>query len=345
MSLRISIVGGSGYTAGEMLRLIINHPELEIGQVVSRSNAGQPLWRLHPHLRGHDLPSFVDTDSLNETDILILAQPHGIVQKKIDYYSEISPKIIDLSSDFRLNTPTNYEKWYGDAHLAPDWLPRFVYGLPEIYRKEISNTQYVSGVGCNATASILALLPLIKHDLLITDRPIIAEIKTGSSEGGSKANPGSHHPVRSGSVRSYASVGHRHTAEIQQVLGVEDLHISLTAIEMVRGALATVHAFVNPSTNLKDLWKAYRSTYKHEPFVRIVRDSHGNYRRPEPKIISGSNFADVSFDLDPQTGRVVSICAIDNLMKGSVGTAMQCVNIMCGFEETTGLEFTGLHPI
>ena len=345
MSLRISIVGGSGYTAGEILRLIINHPELEIGQVVSRSNAGQPMWRLHPHLRGHNLPSFVDIDSLKETDILILAQPHGIAQQNIAHYSEISPKIIDLSSDFRLNTLTVYEKWYGDAHLAPDWLPRFVYGLPEIYREEISNSQYVSGVGCNATASILALLPLIKHDLLITDRPIIAEIKTGSSEGGSKANPGSHHPVRSGSVRSYASVGHRHTAEIQQVLGVEDLHISLTAIEMVRGALATVHAFVNPSTNLKDLWKAYRSTYKHEPFVRIVRDSHGNYRRPEPKIISGSNFADVGFDLDPQTGRVVSICAIDNLMKGSVGTAMQCVNIMCGFEETTGLEFTGLHPI
>jgi N-acetyl-gamma-glutamyl-phosphate/LysW-gamma-L-alpha-aminoadipyl-6-phosphate reductase len=345
MSVRISIVGGSGYTAGEMLRLIINHPELKIGQVVSRSNAGQPLWRLHPHLRGHDLPSFVDTDSLTETDILILAQPHGIAQQNITYYSEISPKIIDLSSDFRLNTPTNYEKWYGDAHLAPDWLPRFVYGLPETYRKEIGNSQHVSGVGCNATATILALLPLIKHDLLITDRPIIAEIKTGSSEGGSKVNPGSHHPVRSGSVRSYASVGHRHTAEIQQVLGVEDLHISLTAIEMVRGALATVHGFVNPSTNLKDLWKAYRSTYKHEPFVRIVRDNHGNYRRPEPKIISGSNFADVGFDLDPQTGRVVSICAIDNLMKGSVGTAMQCVNLMCGFEETTGLEFTGLHPI
>ena len=345
MSLRISIVGGSGYTAGEMLRLIINHPELEIGQVVSRSNAGQPMGRLHPHLRGHNLPSFVDIDSLKETDLLILAQPHGIAQKKIAYYSEISPKIIDLSSDFRLNTLTNYKKWYGDAHLAPDWLPRFVYGLPEIYREEISNSQYVSGVGCNATASILALLPLIKHGLLITDRPIIAEIKTGSSEGGSKANPGSHHPVRSGSVRSYASVGHRHTAEIQQVLGVDDLHISLTAIEMVRGALATVHAFVNPNTNLKDLWKAYRSTYKNEPFVRIVRDNRGNYRRPEPKIISGSNFADVSFDLDPQTGRIVSICAIDNLMKGSVGTAMQCVNIMCGFEETTGLEFTGLHPI
>ena len=178
MSLRISIVGGSGYTAGEMLRLIINHPELEIGQVVSRSNAGQPLWRLHPHLRGHNLPSFVDIDSLKETDLLILAQPHGIAQKKIAYYSEISPKIIDLSSDFRLNTLTNYKKWYGDAHLAPDWLPRFVYGLPEIYRKEISNTQYVSGVGCNATASILELLPLIKHDLLIIDRPIIAEIKT-----------------------------------------------------------------------------------------------------------------------------------------------------------------------
>ena len=345
MSVRISIVGGSGYTAGEMLRLMINHPEVEIGQVVSRNYAGQPLWRLHPHLRGHDLPVFVDAESLTEADILVLAQPHGVAQKKVAYYSEIAPKIIDLSSDFRLESQIEYEKWYGVAHAAPDWLSRFVYGLPETHRKQIRNSHHVSGVGCNATATILALLPLIKHGLLIPDRPIIAEIKTGSSEGGSQVSPGSHHPVRSGSVRSYAPVGHRHTAEIQQVLGVQDLHLSLTAIEMVRGALATVHGFVNPSTSLKDLWKAYRSTYQREPFVRIVRDNHGNYRRPEPKILSGSNFADVGFDLDTSTGRVVSICAIDNLMKGSVGTAMQCVNLMCGFEETTGLEFTGLHPI
>ena len=345
MSIRISILGGSGYTAGEIIRLVVNHPQLQLDQVVSLSQSGQPLWKSHPHLRGLDLPKFISIDALTHTDILILAQPHGISQNKIDYYADMADKIVDLSSDFRLNNTNNYQQWYGSEHSSPDWLSKFVYGLPEINRQKISNTNYVSGVGCNATATILALLPLVQHNLLLENQPIISEIKTGSSEGGAQYNSSSHHPVRSGAVRSYGAVGHRHTAEILEVLQIKNLHISLTAIEMVRGALATVHGFVDPSTNLKDLWKAYRSTYKNEPFVRIVRDNQGNYRRPEPKIISGSNFADVGFDLDSETGRIVSICAIDNLMKGSAGSAIQCINIMCGFNETTGLKFTGLHPI
>ena len=345
MKIRVSIVGASGYTGGEILRLLVNHPEVEIGQAISRTYAGQPIRRVHPHLRESDLLGFVDPETLTNADLLVLAQPHGVAQREIERYSELAPRIIDLSADFRLRSWEDYEHWYGNAHAALNWLPRFVYGLPEIHRAAIRGTHHVSGVGCNATATILALLPLVQHHLLVPERPIIAEVKTGSSEGGAQANPSTHHPVRKGAVRSYAPVGHRHTAEVQQALGVSDIHMSLTAIEMVRGALATSHAFTQPGTTEKDLWRAYRATYKQEPFVRIVREKQGNYRRPEPKILAGSNFADVSFDLDAETGRVVAVCAIDNLMKGSAGTAVQCLNLMCGFEETTALEFTGLHPV
>ena len=343
--MRVSIVGASGYTGGEILRLLINHPEVVIGQVISRTYAGQPVRRVHPHLRESHLPAFVEPETLTNADLLVLAQPHGVAQRGIERYAQLAPRIIDLSADFRLRSPEDYAHWYGNTHAALNWLPRFVYGLPEINRAAIRETHHVSGVGCNATATILALLPLVQHHLLLPERPIITEVKTGSSESGAKANPGTHHPVRKGAVRSYAPVGHRHTAEVQQALGVSDVHMSLTAIEMVRGALATTHAFTQPGTTEKDLWRAYRATYKQEPFVRIVRDKQGNYRRPEPKILVGSNFADVSFDLDAETGRVVSVCAIDNLMKGAAGTAVQCLNLMCGFEETTTLEFTGLHPV
>lgn len=341
----ISIVGASGYTGGEIIRLLVNHPEVEIGQLISRTYAGQNIRRVHPHLRESDLPTFEKREALTNADLLVLAQPHGVAQREIDSYAQLAPRIIDLSADFRLRSGQVYEHWYGEAHSAPSWLPRFIYGLPEIYRLDIRESHYVSGVGCNAIATILALLPLVQHDLLLSERPIITEVKTGSSEGGAQGNPGTHHPIRAGTVRSYAPVGHRHTAEVQQVLSVSDVHISLTAIDIVRGALATAHAFVQPGITEKDLWRAYRATYEHEPFVRIVRDKQGNYRRPEPKILAGSNFADVSFDLDAKTGRVVTVCAIDNLMKGAAGTAVQCLNLMCGFEETAALEFTGLHPI
>ena len=345
MTITVSVVGASGYTGGEILRLLRNHPEVAIGQTISRTYAGQPIRRVHPHLRGSDLPAFVEPEALTNADLLMLAQPHGVAQREIERYAQLAPRIIDLSADFRLRSPEDYEHWYGEAHAAPDWLPRFVYGLPETQRAAIRETGHVSGVGCNATAAILALLPLMQHDLLVPERPIVAEIKTGSSEGGAKANAGSHHPARSGAVRSYAPVGHRHTAEVQQALGISDVHLSLTAIEMVRGALATTHAFVRLGTTEKDLWRAYRASYKEEPFVRIVREKQGNYRRPEPKILAGSNFADVSFDLDAESGRVVAVCAIDNLMKGAAGSAVQCLNLMYGFEETAALEFGGLHPI
>jgi N-acetyl-gamma-glutamyl-phosphate/LysW-gamma-L-alpha-aminoadipyl-6-phosphate reductase len=209
----------------------------------------------------------------------------------------------------------------------------------------LRRAQYVSGVGCNATAAILALLPLLKADLLDSSQRILVEIKVGSSEGGAKGNPGSHHPERSGVIRTFSPYGHRHTAEVVQELGISNISLTMTSVDLVRGALATAHGTVKPDTTLKDLWQAYRAFASENPFIRVVRERRGLYRVPEPKILAGSNYADLGFDLDPENGHVISICALDNLMKGASGSAVQSTNLMLGFDERMGLEFPGLHPI
>ena len=345
MTLKVSIVGASGYTGGELLRLLLFHPEVELAQVTSESHAGEFVHQQHPNLRKRTQLQFVSRSALQPCDLLFLALPHGEAQKQIERYLALSPRLIDLSADFRLRDPALYRRWYGHEHEAPQHLGRFVYGLPEVQRSAMQTAHYISGVGCNATASILALLPLVRAGLLRTDCPILVDVKTGSSEGGASVNPGSHHPEKSHSVRTYAATGHRHTAEIIQELGLTDVHLTMTAVELVRGVLAAAHAFVKPGTGEKDLWKAYRAAYSSEPFVRIVKDRTGIHRVPDPKILAGSNYADVGFDLDAESGRVVSLAAIDNLMKGAAGSASQSMNVMCGFPETLGLEFPGLHPV
>ena len=345
MTIKISIVGASGYAGGELLRILLFHPQVEIAQVTSESHAGEYVYQQHPQLRKRTQLQFVSREALQPCDLLFLALPHGEAQKQIERYLSLAPKIIDLSADFRLKDQALYKQWYGEEHTAPQYLGRFVYGLPELQRAAMKTASFISGVGCNATVSILALLPLVKANLLELDKPIIVDVKTGSSEGGASVNPGSHHPEKSHSVRAYAPTGHRHTAEVIQELGLKNVHLSMTAVDLVRGVLAAAHAFVRPGTTEKELWKAYRAAYNTEPFVRIVKDRTGIHRVPDPKILSGSNYADVGFDLDPNTGRVVSLAAIDNLMKGASGSAVQAMNLICGFEETTGLEFPGLHPI
>lgn len=347
--IRASIVGASGYVGGELLRLLLFHPNVEVVQATSERHAGRYVYQVHPNLRGHTRLQFTSAQRLEPVDVLFLALPHGEAQKRIAEFAEVAERIIDLSADFRLRDPALYEAWYGAAHQAPDWLSRFVYGLPEINREAIRGARYVSGVGCNATATILALWPLFRADVVDRKRDVIVEVKVGSSEGGNQPSEASHHPERSGAVRSYAPVGHRHTAEVIQALSctgeVPPVHLSVTAVELVRGALATAHVFLKEPLKEKDLWQVYREAYRGEPFVRIVKERTGIYRLPEPKILAGSNHADVGFALDERTGRVVSICAIDNLMKGAAGTAVQCLNLMMGWEETLGLEFPGLHPI
>src|SRR5579859_2919889 len=352
MRVRVSVGGASGYVGGEVLRLLLGHPHVEIGQVTAERRAGEPIHAAHPNLRGYTDPPasaggglrFVAAAALAPCDVLILALPHGEAARQIDHLSTLAPRIVDCSADFRLRDAAAYARWYGAAHPAPDWLPRFTYGLPELHRAAIREAPYVSGVGCNATAVNLALLPLVRAGVLDPQRPIIAEVKVGSSEGGAAPGPASHHPERSGAVRSYAPVGHRHTAEVQAALGRADIHLSITAVERVRGALATCHAFLAAPLSERDLWRLYRQAYGAEPFVRIVHERGGLYRHPDPKILAGSNSADVGWALDEQTGRVVALCALDNLMKGAAGTAVQCLNLMCGFEERVGLGFPGLHP-
>lgn len=343
--IKVSIIGGSGYAGGELARILLLHPQVELAQVTSESHVGEYLYNVHPNLRGRTKLQFTTPDQIASCDVLFVALPHGEAQKKIDPFATLAPRIVDLSADFRLHDLAAYSRWYGEEHRAPAWVSQFVYGLPELHRAEMRAAKYISGVGCNATASILALLPLVRANLLDAARPIVVDIKVGSSEGGNSPSLASHHPERSGSVRSFSPVGHRHTGEVEQELGLTNVHLSITSIEMVRGVLATAHCFLKPGATGKDLWRAYRGAYKDEPFVRIVKDKTGIYRYPEPKILSGSNYADVGFEYDETTRRAVSLCAIDNLMKGAAGSAVQAMNLMCGFDERAGLEFAGLHPV
>lgn len=341
----VSIVGGSGYGGGELLRLLLGHPQVEVKQATSRSHMGEYVYQLHPNLRKRTQLKFSDPAGLEPVDVLFLALPHGQAQHQIEAYSGLASSIIDLSADFRLRDAAAYQEWYGEPHAAPQWLDKFVYGLPELHRAELGSAKYVSGVGCNATAGNLALLPLVKADLIDASAPVIIEIKVGSSEGGAEGNPGSHHPERASVVRTFSPFGHRHTAEVIQEMGIPDVSLTMTSVDLVRGALATAHVQVKPGVATKNLWKAYRAAAKENPFLRVVNEQRGIYRVPEPKILSGSNYADLGFELDAEKGRVVSMCAIDNLMKGAAGSAVQCMNLMLGLDETTGLDFPGLHPI
>lgn len=347
--LSVSIIGASGYTGGELLRLALSHPHLDVKQVTSERLDGQFVHFTHPNLRTRTQLKFVRAEAVEKCDLLFLGLPHGSAMSRIDQLATLADRIVDLSADFRLRDASGYDTWYGKPHSNPAWLEKFVYGLPELHRADLKSAKYVSGVGCNATATTLAIWPLANAGLIDASRGVICEVKVGSSEGGAASADSTHHPERAGVMRSFAPTGHRHTAEVMQALAlrnvVTDVHLSATAVDNVRGVLATAHAFVKPGTQEKDIWKAFRQAYNAEPFVRIVKEKTGLYRYPEPKILSGSNYADVGFEFDAKTNRVVCLCAIDNLMKGAAGTALQCANIMMGWDETLGLEFPGLHPI
>jgi len=341
--IRVSIVGGSGYTGGELLRLLLGHPEVEVRQVTSERFAGRFVHKVHPNLRKATTLKFSAMAELEGADVLFLALPHGRAMAELDRFRSLAPTLIDLSGDFRLDDAEAYRKWYGHEHVRPELLGEFVYGMPEVNRDRLAGARLATGAGCNATATILALQPLYRRGLV--DQAVV-EVKTGSSEAGNAASDASHHPERSGAVRSYKPTGHRHVAEMLQVLGGDArIHFSATSIEMVRGILAMAHVFLTGRVTEKDVWKIFREDYGDEHFIRIVKERSGIYRYPEPKLLAGTNYCDIGFELDPGADRLVVISAIDNLMKGASGQAVQCFNIMHGFPEDTALTFTGLHPI
>jgi len=344
--IRAAIVGASGYAGGELLRLLLAHPEIDVVQITSETYAGQHAHFVHPNLRGHTNLRFSPLSKLAPCDLLFLALPHGQAMKRIAELAGMAERIVDLSADFRLRQAADYGRWYGGEHPAPGWLDRFVYGLPELYREQLAGAHYASGTGCNAVVTLLALWPLYRRGLV---RETVVEVKVGSSEGGNKPSPASHHPERAGVVRSYMPTGHRHLAELIQELGLDPdqpgLHFSVTSVGIVRGALATCHCLLHEELAEKDVWRFYRQDYQDEPFVRLVRAKRGIHRYPEPKILTASNYCDIGFAADAGQKRLVVIAAIDNLMKGAAGGAVQTMNVMYGWPETLGLEFPGLHPI
>lgn len=345
--LRVGIVGASGYAGGELLRLLLQHPGVEVVQATSERSIGAFIHQRHPHLRGQTTLRFIGREGLQPCDVLFLALPHGEAQRDIERYAELAGRIIDLSADFRLRDSAAYTAHYGENHAAPDWLGRFVYGLPELYREQLREARYASGVGCNATATFLAVWALVKAGILTPEQPLIADVKVGSSEAGRSPSESGHHPARAGVVRPFQMTGHRHTAEVRQALaacGDFDVRISVTSVELVRGAAAAVHVTLPAGLRERDLWDAYRAAWNDEPFARVVHERAGLHRHPEPRLLAGTNYADVGWEYDPATGHAALLCALDNLGKGAAGTVVQCMNLMCGFEETAALTFGGIYP-
>jgi len=341
--MQAGIVGGSGYTGGELLRLLHMHPQVELTQMTSRQLAGRFVYSVHPQMRAFTQLKFIHPDALQPCDLLFLALPHKESMRQIDRYAGLARYVIDLSADFRLESTAAYAEWYGEPHAAPHWLEAFSYGLPEANRERLQGQNYVSSVGCNATAVNLALLPLVRGNLL--DYAAI-EIKVGSSEAGNRSSSSSHHPVRSGAVRTYKATGHRHMAEVEQVLGADlPIHFALTAIEMVRGVHLLAHCRLRQRVEARDIWRLYRSHYRDEPFIRLVKSRTGLHRLPEPRLVAGTNYCDIGFELDARDAQhLVLVAALDNLGKGAAGNAVQCMNIICGFDERAGLDSPGWYP-
>ncbi len=342
--LKLAIVGASGYAGGEFLRLALAHPKLDVVQVTSERFAKQPVPIVHPNLRNQTKLRFSSIKDLAEADLLVLGLPHKHSASRFDEFDKFAPRMIDLAADFRVKDEAVYEKYYNEAHPRPDLLEKFVYGNPELHREELKGANHIAGAGCLATATILGLYPLLKHAIPARG-DIIVEGKIGSSAAGNKPGEAGHHPERMGVIRTYSPTGHRHQAEAMQELpGSFPIHITATSVERIRGILVTAHAFLPDGYSERDVLGAYREEYADEPFIRLVTARRGIHRVPDPKILDGTNFCDIGLQVDNDTGRVVVMAALDNLVKGTAGHAMQSLNISMGWEETLGLEFFGLHP-
>lgn len=339
--MRASVVGGGGYIGGELVRLVLAHPFLQLHQVTSASHAGRPLHVAHPNLRDQTGLCYVTEDDVTDCDVLFLAMPHGASMKTIDRWSSVARTVVDLSADFRVGNGAARERYYPGARPAAAWLRRFRRGIPELHREQLRGASHIAVPGCMANAAILALHPLARAALI--GGAAIVDARTGSSGGGRTPDEGSHHPERSGAMRMAKPHGHRHTAEIEQECGVP-VHMSVTAVEAVRGVQVACHITPARSISESDLWALYREAYGDEPFLRLVKGRSALQRIPEPKILSGSNYCDIGLALNSEGDHLIVVAAIDNLMKGGAGNAVQCVNIAAGWDEAAGLRFAGLHP-
>jgi N-acetyl-gamma-glutamyl-phosphate reductase len=341
---RVAVVGATGYTGSELVRLLAAHPHVEIAAITSRSRAGEPFSEVHGAFRGVADQPLVASDhpSAREVDVVLLALPHGASMDFVAAHPADGPPVIDLSGDFRLPDATAYAEWYGAEHRAADRLADAVFGLPELFRAELAGARLVANPGCYPTAAILALAPLLRRGL-VRAGGLVIDAKSGVTGAGASAKASTHFPDVFGDFRAYGLLRHRHTPEIEVTLGRlagADVQVLFTPhlLPIDRGILATCYA--EPVGELTDaqVQAAYAEDYADEPFVRLPGAP------PAVKQVRGANFCDVHATFDPRTRRVVAMAAIDNLVKGAAGQAVQNLNLICGWPETAGLTQGPLTP-
>jgi N-acetyl-gamma-glutamyl-phosphate reductase len=346
--VRVSVVGASGYGGAEAVRLLATHPEVRLAHVTAETQRDQPLAALYPNLRG-----FVDlvTEPLDpvaigkDSDLVIVSLPSGKAMEIVPELLERGARVIDVAADFRLKDASQYPTWYKMTHTAPRYLAEAVYGLPELHRDAIRTARLVANPGCYPAAALIAVAPLVRRQI-VTAEGIVIDAKSGVSGAGRGGKSGGHAFADTNEdVRAYSVPGHNHTAEIEQELTEQaGRRVRVTfvphLIPITRGILVTAYAPLARPLGTEEAMAAYRETYAAEPFVRVLPAE----ALPQTKATAGSNYCDVAVRIDPRSGVAVAIAAIDNLGKGAAGQAVQNLNLMLGFPETTGLRVPALYP-
>jgi len=339
--VRIGVVGASGYAGAELLRLCHSHPDLDVAWATGDTQAGTLVGALYPSLAaaypGLSFETF-DPAAVGEVDLVFLALPHGASQRLMPGLLDAGVKVVDLGADFRLRDPAVYERWYGEAHVAPELLERFAYGLPELHRSHIVEVDAVASAGCYPTAAALALAPLAAAGAIETSG-VIVDAASGVSGAGRALKHGTHFGTANEDFTAYGLLDHRHTAEMEQSVGATVLFTPHLA-PMTRGILATCYArpAAGTATSTEQVLAVLAGAYADEPFVVVSPVS------PSTKATWGSNAAHLTARYDGRTGWIVVLAALDNLVKGAAGQAVQCANLLLGLDETSGLSAIGMYP-
>ena len=342
--IKVGVVGGTGYTGVELLRLLAGHPESELTVITSRSEAGRPVADLFPNLRGSLELAFSvpDIGQLSACDLVFFATPNGTAMTMVPQLLEAGVRVIDLAADFRLREADVWQQWYGMAHACPEYLQQAVYGLPEVNRAAVAQARLVANPGCYPTAVQLGFLPLLEEGLVESGQ-LIADAKSGVSGAGRKATTGAMLCEASENFKAYAVAGHRHLPEIRQGLELATgKPVGLTFVPhltpMIRGIHATLYAQLLDAD--RDLQALFEARYSDEPFVDVLpAGSH-----PETRTVRGANLCRIAIHRPQQGNTVVVLAVIDNLVKGAAGQALQNMNIMFGLKEETGLSIISLLP-
>jgi N-acetyl-gamma-glutamyl-phosphate reductase len=341
--IKVGIVGGTGYTGVELLRLLARHPEVELAVITSRADAGTPVSQMFPSLRGHVDLNFVHPDEahLNQCDAVFFATPHGIAMQQAQALLDEGVRVIDLAADFRIKNVSEWEKWYGMVHTSPELVAEAVYGLPETHREQIRKARLVANPGCYPTAVQLGFLPLLEAGL-VDDAHLIADAKSGVSGAGRKAELSSLLPEASDNFKAYGVKGHRHLPEIRQGLALAAGHdVGLTFVPhltpMIRGIHATLYARLKKDADVQAL---YEQRYAKEVFVDVMPSGS----LPDTRSVRGANTCRIALHRPQGGDTVVVLSVIDNLVKGASGQAVQNMNIMFGLPESDALEIVPLLP-